>query len=130
MIRSPGRIELAGDEPDHGGSALRRLRFEWLEGIRVVRHSRTLSTIFAAHSFSSIAEGFFITLGFGPFVISVLEGTEAQVGWLATAQSVGGLIAGVIVVKFVHRFAVRALYVYGNGLIGVCDALTFSAGFS
>jgi hypothetical protein len=33
----------------------------------------------------------------------------------------------VIVVKFVHRFSVRMLFVVGEALVGAFDALTFSA---
>lgn len=128
-ISSPERSAEKSDEPVRGRQVLATFKREWLEGIAIVRKSRTLSTIFAAQTTNSIAEGFFITLGFGPFVLDVLEGTEAQVGWLATAQSIGGLIAGLIVVKLVHRFAVRSLYVVGHGLIGICDAMTFSARF-
>lgn len=127
IIRSPGRIDPHEDELVHHGGEFRRLQHEWIEGVRMVRRSRTLSTIFATQTFNALAEGFFITLGLGPFVLDVLEGTEVQVGWLTSAQSIGGLIAGLIVVKFVHRFAVRLLYILGNGFIGVCDALTFSA---
>lgn len=126
-ISSPGRESAKPAETVDDLHVFSKFKAEWLEGIAIVRKSRTLSTIFAAQSMNSIAEGFFITLGFGPFVLEVLEGTEAQVGWLATAQSIGGLIAGVIVVKLVHRFAVRSLYVVGHGLIGICDAMTFSA---
>ena len=127
LIRSPGRIESSEDEPAPADGSFRRLQREWIDGVRVVRQSRTLSTVFVTMSFTGVSEGFFITLGLGPFVMDVLEGTEAQVGWLTSAQSFGGIIAGLIVVKYVHRFAVRRLFVLGNGLIGVCDALTFSA---
>jgi MFS family permease len=129
FIRSNGRLEQSHEDGPIGESPLGKLKREWIDGIQVVRGSRTLSTLFATHSLNSVAEGFFITLGLGPFVIDVLQGTEAQVGWLSSAQSIGGLIAGLIVVKFVHRFAVRGLFILGHGLIGLCDALTFSARF-
>ncbi len=126
-IRSPGRLPVEPGEETTIERPLQRLRSEWIEGIRVVRGSRTLSTIFGSQMLSFLAEGFFATLALGPFVLDVLEGTEAQVGWFTSSQSIGGLVAGVIVVKFVHRFSVRTLFVVGAALIGVCDALTFSA---
>jgi MFS family permease len=127
FIGTPGRSSSSENDLASSGTAFRRLQTEWIDGIRVVRKSRTLSTIFVSTSLFSIYEGFFITLGLGPFVIDVLEGTESQVGWLTSAQSIGGLAAGLIVVKFVHRFSIRRMYVVGHGLIGACDALTFSA---
>ena len=127
LIHSAIRAESSLHSRSDSAGQFGRVKTEWIEGMRIVRHSRTLSTIFAAQSLNGLSEGFFITLGLGPFVLDVLGGTEAQVGWLATAQSVGGLIAGLIVVKFVHRIAVRLLYVLGTGAIGLCDSLTFSA---
>ena len=66
---------------------------------------------------AGLAEGIFLTLGLSPLVLDVLGGTPAQVGWVASAQAIGGLIAGVIIVRIGHRCHKR--WLLGGGAIGV-----------
>jgi MFS family permease len=98
-------------------SPWRRVADEWREGLAVVRQDRALSVLFVAWALSGLAEGIFLTLGLSPLVLDVLGGTPAQVGWLGTAQAVGGLIAGVLVAQFAARLATR--WLVGGGLVGV-----------
>ena len=99
------------------GSPWTRMVADWRAGLRVVRQDRALRVLFAAWSLSSVAEGVFLTLGLAPLVLDVLGGTPAQVGWLGTAQAVGGLIAGVVIARVGHRVAMR--WLVGGGMVGL-----------
>lgn len=110
-----------------GGSSLARMVSDWRSGLRVVRRDRSLSVLFAASSLSNIAEGVFLTLGLAPLVLDVLGGTPAQVGWLGTAQAVGGLIAGVMLVRIGQRLTMRWLVGGGLAGVGVADFASFNA---
>jgi MFS family permease len=109
------------------GSSLRRAVGEWSSGMRLVRGSRTLKVLFAVGAISWVSEGFFVTLGLAPLVLDVLKGSEVQVGWIASAQAVGGLIAGLVVARAGHRFSKRWLLGGGRIGLGVADLLMFNA---
>jgi predicted MFS family arabinose efflux permease len=104
----------------------RRVAIDWRDGIRVIHQDRALVVLAVSSIFLGIAEGVFATLGLSPLVLDVLGGTPAQVGWLATAQAVGGLIAGIMIARIGHRIARR--WLIGVGLIGVgaTDFSTFN----
>src|SRR5215211_7716728 len=60
-------------------------------------------------------------------VLDVLGGTDAQVGWISSAQAVGGLIGGVVVAQYGSRFTKR--WLLGGGMIGLglADMAQFNA---
>ncbi len=128
MIRADARPEKT-PEPKHesGGSSLTRAVGEWRAGLNLIRHNRTLKVIFVVDVIANISEGFFVTLGLAPLVLDVLKGTEAQVGWIASSQAVGGLIAGTVVARFGSRFSKRWLLGGGRAGLGLVDLIMFNA---
>jgi MFS family permease len=110
-----------------GEAAIGRMLGEWREGLSIVRRSRPLRVIFGAGVFGQLSEGAFVTLALAPFVLDVLGGTEAQVGWISSAQAVGGLIAGVVVAHYGSRLTKR--WLLGGGMIGLglADIAQFNA---
>lgn len=104
-----------------GGAAWNRLASNWRAGLVVIRNNASLRVLFTASVLVGIAEGIFMTLGLSPLVLDVLGGTPAQVGWLGSAQAIGGLVAGVIIVRFGHRFTKRWLLGGGMAGIGLAD---------
>ena len=112
---------------DINGSPWARMVADWRAGLGVVRRDRTLRVLFAASSLNSAAEGVFLTLGLAPLVLDVLGGTPAQVGWLGAAQAVGGLIAGVAVVRVGQRLSKRWLFGGGLAGLGLADFGAFNA---
>jgi MFS family permease len=100
---------------------------DWRAGLGVVRRDRALSVLFAGSSLAGVAEGVFVTLGLSPLVLDVLGGTPAQVGWLGTAQAVGGLIAGVVLVRIGQRIATRWLLGGGMAGLGMADFGAFNS---
>lgn len=110
-----------------GGSAWTRMLGDWRAGLGLVRRDRALSVLFVSCSLAGVAEGVFLTLGLSPLVLDVLGGTPAQVGWLGTAQAIGGLIAGVILVRAGRRIATRWLLGGGMTGLGLADFMAFNS---
>jgi len=99
------------------GAAWTRMASDWRAGMSVIRRELSLRVLLASSLLVSVAQGVFLTLGLSPLVLDVLGGTPAQVGWLGTAQAIGGITAGLIVVRIGHRMTTR--WLYGGGLIGI-----------
>jgi MFS family permease len=109
------------------GSAVGDMLSDLREGVGVVRRDRALRVVFIASALEGISEGVFLTLGLSPLVLDVLGGTPEQVGWITGSQAVGGLIAGLVVVRIGSRITKR--WLVGGGFIGVglADLSTFNA---
>jgi MFS family permease len=69
---------------------------EWLAGLRLVRSERPVLIVFIMLAITALGEGVMGVL-FVVFVNKVLGGGALEIGWLMSAQAVGGLIGGVIV---------------------------------
>jgi MFS family permease len=126
MIKSNARPP-ANTTIDTGASPWTKMIVDLRAGMRVVRHDRVLSVVFISSWLGAISEGIFLTLALAPFVLDVLGGTEAQVGWLGAAQAIGGLMAGLIIVRIGHRFAQRRLFGVGMFALGITDFGAFNA---
>ena len=68
---------------------------EWRAGLGLIRRDRVLATLFLVDAASAVAQGIFIVL-IVPFVKDVLLGGAVVLGWLVTAQGVGGLVGGLV----------------------------------
>jgi MFS family permease len=126
LIAIPHRV-VESPVVELGSSALRRALGEWRDGVQLVRRHRALLIVFTAVALGSIAQGMFLTLARAPLVLDVLGGSDAQVGWVSTAQAVGGLVAGVAVAHAGHRVTRRWLLGGGMVGIGVADLGVFNA---
>jgi MFS family permease len=116
MIATDARPE-RDDLDTTGGSAVAKVVADWRAGLGVVRDDRVLSVLMGAWVINFLADGVFVTLSLSPLVLDVLGGTPEQVGWLGSAQAVGGLTAGMIVVRLGHRMSKRLLL--GGGMLGL-----------
>jgi MFS family permease len=116
LIVADARPEIDPDAPS-GGAAWTRMVADLRAGIGVVQHNLSLRVLFISFVLAGVAEGVFLTLGLAPLVLDVLGGTSAQVGWVASAQAVGGMVAALVVVRIGHRMTKR--WLLGGGLIGV-----------
>jgi len=88
---------------------------EWLQGLALVRRSRTLSTLFSIGSLQAGAQGIFLVL-YVIFVLKIVHGGAAGVGWLCGVQAIGGLLGGLLVGWLGGR--VRASSLVGLGTLG------------
>jgi Major Facilitator Superfamily len=112
----PERVDNSGD----GASAWGRMVNEWRAGLRLVRQDHALRTIFIAAGLGLLGEGTF-SVGFTPLVIDVLDGGAAGAGVLASAQAIGGLLAGVLVARVALNRSPRVLLVGGMIGLGLAD---------
>ena len=118
-IRANAQPERDADAGD-GASAWGRMIDEWRAGLRLVGGDRALSTIFIAVGLGFFGEGTF-SVGFTPLVIDVLDGGAAGAGVLASAQAIGGLLAGVLVARVALKLSPRVLFAGGMIGLGLTD---------
>jgi MFS family permease len=71
---------------------------EWLAGLQLVRSERVLTVLFTIAAITALGEGVLSVL-FIPFVTDVLRGEALELGWLMSAQAVGGLLGGMLLAR-------------------------------
>jgi len=76
-------------------AAFARAWREWRDGLVLIRRDRVLAALFLVTAASALAQGIFIVL-LVLFVKDVLRGGAVVLGWLVTAQGVGGLVGGLV----------------------------------
>src|SRR5581483_8171195 len=69
---------------------------EWRAGMRLVRKEQLVSAIFIIIGIAMIGEGIIEVL-FAPYVERVLHGTPQVLGWLMSAQAVGGILGSLLI---------------------------------
>lgn len=86
-------------EAENRSEALSMIRMVWrdlLAGVRIIQRERWLTAIFAVTATVMIAQGIINVLTV-PYITQVLRGNAQTLAWLATSQSVGGLLGGALV---------------------------------
>lgn len=116
LIVADGRPER--DEAEAAtGSLWRRTVDELRDGLALIRGDRLLRVILGAMAVGMVGEGTFGALGLAPLVLDELGGSERDVGLVASAQAVGGLVGGVAVARIGERLPIR--WAFGLGMIGL-----------
>src|SRR5699024_8861185 len=69
---------------------------ERVAGLRLIWHGRVVATLMGITAISAVGEGLMAVL-FIVFVNRVLHGGALEIGWLMSAQAVGGLLGGLVV---------------------------------
>jgi MFS family permease len=90
---------------------------EWRAGMRLVKKEQLVSAIFIIIGFAMVGEGIIEVL-IAPYVEHVLHGTPQELGWLMSAQAVGGIVGSLAIPRLSKKFA-------PGRVMGVCG-LTFS----
>ena len=128
LISVPAAPEQAeGTTPERaGGAAASFLGVwrEWVEGLRLVGMSRGILTVFVVGAVTGLGEGVFLAL-FPPFVRVALDGGALELGWLMSAQAVGGILGGLVVGSAAVRLSPRRLLGVGAILFGLIDLAIF-----
>ena len=96
----------------------KRLLAEWREGLTAVRTNRLLEVSFLAAALVGFGEGFISTL-MAPFVETLLGGDGAALGYIFSAQALGGIAAGLLLTGFADRVAPVRLLAWGGLLSGL-----------
>jgi MFS family permease len=115
----------AADAPATVGQAWAAIPREWLAGMRLIRRERVVMILFALIAITSLGEGVFGVL-FVVFVNRILEGGAQEIGWLMSAQAVGGLIGGVLVGWIGNKASSVALIGLGALAFGLIDLAIFN----
>jgi MFS family permease len=99
---------------------------EWLEGLRLVSRERALRVVFVMMALTSFGEGLFGVL-LVVFVTRVLRGGALQLGYLMSAQAVGGILGGLAFGWIGRRLRPARLLGIGALLFGLLDLLIVNA---
>jgi MFS family permease len=91
---------------------------EWRAGMGLVKKEQLVSAIFIIIGFAMVGEGIVEVL-FAPYVERVLHGTPQILGWLMSAQAVGGILGSLVIPRLSKIIAPGRLMGIGG--------LTFSA---
>ncbi len=115
----------SADAPATLGRAWAAVPREWLAGMRLIRRERVVMILFALIAITSLGEGVFGVL-FVVFVNRILGGGAQEIGWLMSAQAVGGLIGGVLVGWMDNKVSSIALIGLGALAFGLIDLAIFN----
>jgi predicted MFS family arabinose efflux permease len=113
------------DAPATIGQAWAAVPREWLAGLQLIVRERVVVILFALIAITSLGEGVFGVL-FVVFVNRILGGGAQEVGWLMSAQAVGGLIGGVLVGWIGNKASSSALIGLGALAFGLIDLAIFN----
>lgn len=98
---------------------------EWLAGLRLIRRRRQVRRLVALGSVGSFGEGI-MSVMFVVWVADILGGGARELGWLMSAQAVGGIAGGLLLGQIAGRFAPVKLLGYGAIIFGALDLALFN----
>jgi MFS family permease len=128
LIAAPASITRATHAHDEEtGERKKGLLREWLDGLDLVRRNRIVYGLFIVLGVNMLAEGMLSVLAV-VWVKSTLNGGSIELGWILTAQAVGGLLGSLFVgrvAKFVKPWQFVA---WGFILLGIIDFMIFNSG--
>jgi MFS family permease len=126
LIHTSGKADPApGQTVDTAQTAWRRIWSEWAEGIGLLRRHRVIGTLLAIDAVSALGEGVFSVM-FVVWVHDVLKGGSEELGWLMSAQAVGGLLGGALLGSVIHRFSPARIFAIGSIVFGILDLALFN----
>jgi predicted MFS family arabinose efflux permease len=88
----------------HPFSTIGAVWHEWADGLKLVRKQQLIFGIFVVVGVAMIGEGI-IEVVLAPYVKNVMHGNALMLGWLMTAQAIGGIAGSLIIVqlsKIIH----------------------------
>jgi MFS family permease len=98
---------------------------EWLAGLALVRKDPVLRILFTLAAVTAVGEGVFGVL-IVVFVRRVLDGGALELGWLMSAQAVGGIIGGLIGTRLRPGSDPAKLIGVGMIVFGLIDLAIFN----
>jgi MFS family permease len=126
LISTSGRIERAGAATTEVAQrAWRKVWREWMEGVTLVRRHRAVALLLGLNGVALLGEGVFSVM-FVVWVGDVLGGGSRELGWLMSAQAVGGLLGGVLFGSIADRFSPVRLLGVGSIIFGILDLALFN----
>jgi MFS family permease len=126
LIATSGEVErFASDVADTTQRAWRRAWREWVEGLTLLRRNRAIPALISLNAVSALGEGVFGVM-FVVWVHDVLEGGARELGWLMSAQAVGGLFGGALLGSVVQRHAPVRVFGIASVVFGLLDLALFN----
>ena len=125
LIAVPARQPREAPHQTAIGNRWQALREEWVSGMRVIRHSRSLGIVFSVYAISSFGEGL-ISAAFPVYVTDVLDGGAQEAGWLMSGQAIGGFIGAFFVGTWAKKMSPLRLFAWGAIGTGMIDLLIFT----
>ncbi|HEX8218143.1 MAG TPA: MFS transporter [Chloroflexia bacterium] len=127
LIRAPRHVTRATPAPGAEAEAAipPNVLREWLDGMRLVKNDRLIAMLFIFIGVSLISEGFFEVM-ITPFVMDTLGGDARELGWMMTAQAVGGLAGGLVIGSLSARVKPGRMVAVGLVLLGFVDLAVFN----
>src|SRR5919199_987371 len=99
---------------------------EWIDGLRLVRREHLVGAIFVVMGVAMIAEGI-LNVYFFVFVKTILHGDAVAMGWITSAQAVGGLLGGMLLGHAGRRGGPVRLVGMGAIRLGSIDLIMFDS---
>jgi MFS family permease len=86
------------NETTHPWANIGKVWHEWMEGLQLVRKQQLITGIFVVFGVAMVGEGIIEVL-IAPYVKQVMHGNALELGWLMTAQAIGGIAGSLIIVQ-------------------------------
>jgi MFS family permease len=99
-----------------------RLFLEWREGLQVVKQNKFLTLSFIVVALTGLGEGTISTL-MAPYVRVMLGGGGLELGYIMSAQAVGGIVAGLLLANSIGRIQPLRLLGWSALGAGLLDGL-------
>jgi predicted MFS family arabinose efflux permease len=126
LISTPGQVEKeASNAVAVAQRSWQKVWREWTEGMALLRRHRGIAALLTIDAISALGEGVFSVM-FVVWVHDVLEGGSRELGWLMSAQAVGGLLGGALLGSSAHRFSPVHVFGLGSIVFGVLDLALFN----
>ena len=121
--RTPHEHDEASAAEEAGG-AIRRLRAEWTEGLRLCVAGQAMRLLFVFCLVTGVGEGIMSTL-FAPFVSSELGGDGTAYGLIVSSQAIGGIVGGLVAAAIGSRLPAATMWGVGAFFFGLVDLTLF-----
>jgi MFS family permease len=126
LIATSGAVDRsATDASETAHRAWRRVWREWADGVALLRRNRAVAALLSLIGVSALGEGVMGVM-FVVWVNDVLDGSSRELGWLMSAQAVGGLLGGALLGSFVQRHAPVRVFGIGSIVFGLLDLALFN----
>jgi MFS family permease len=86
------------NETPHPWASIGKVWHEWVEGLQLVRKQQLITGIFVVFGVAMVGEGIIEVL-IAAYVKQVMHGNALVLGWLMTAQAIGGIAGSLIIVQ-------------------------------
>jgi MFS family permease len=110
---------------DRSDEPRRHLLRELVDGVKALGRNRIVRSIFVMSTLGAIGEGMMATL-FAFYVVDALHTDGRAMGWMMSAQAVGGIAGGLAATRVLNRFRPVPLIAATFAVFGLIDIAIFN----